>query len=157
VASRKYCSSGQTWGFEPPGQDIGGCADLELADNVAGAIARERGVALAHLSAAAHCTHRSRRLAFSYYPLLFVFYKRLSAGGFFAVWALLSVAGSAEESLYHRNGGGLYWLNDWLNEVGWAAVLPTIITDLVLLILYAMIATYALTALIPRLRLSANR
>lgn len=91
-------------------------------------------------------------LSFAYFPWLFVFYKGLSGKGFFGAWSLLSVAGSAQASLWFANGGNHLWLKDWINAAGWRAVLPSLITEIVLLVLYAWIATYTLIVFIRRCR-----
>ena len=89
-------------------------------------------------------------LSLAYFAVLFVLYKNLPRFWYWCAFALFSVAGTVSPSIWFATHGNRKRLQDWLQQSGWSAALPTIIVDWTLILLYALTAYICLQVLAGR-------
>jgi hypothetical protein len=89
-------------------------------------------------------------LSFAYFAVLFVLYKNLPRFWYWCAFALFSVAGTVSPTILFASQGNNKWLQDWLQQSGWSAALPTIVVDWTLIVLYAVTAYICLQVLAGR-------
>src|SRR5262249_4353957 len=92
----------------------------------------------------------SNYLSFAYFAVLFVLYKNLPRFWYWCAFALFSVAGTVSPWIWFATHGNRNRLQDWLQQSGWSAALPTIIVDWTFILLYALTAYICLQVLAGR-------
>jgi hypothetical protein len=97
-------------------------------------------------------------LGLAYFTVLFVLYKNLPRFWYWCAFALFSVAGTVSPTIWFASHGNNKSLQDWVQQSGWSAAIPTVVVDWTLIALCVITAYICLKVLaggaIPSYRVS---